>query len=224
MRTSHSLFCISLAAILPHLASATDLPKRKSGLWETTVSMSKGGQAQTMKECVDEASDAEMMKMATDTSKSMGGACSKNDFKRTATGFESESECALGGSKFHSKGSFTGDFSTAYTGSVTTTITPPMFGDPTSKTTITAKYLGPCSGDMQPGDVILANGMKMNMKNAAADAQEMAKKLANHAPSQGGAIKGMDMAKAMAAAQAELDPEDLQAMQEAMKELGTMGK
>ena len=224
MKTSHSLFCISLAALLPHLASATDLPRRVSGLWETTVSVSKGGPPHTIKECVDGATDADMMKMATDSSQSMGATCSKNEFKKTGTGFESESECSMGGTKIHSKGSFRGDFSTTYQGEVTTTMTPAFFGEPTSTTTFTAQYLGSCPADMKPGDVVLANGMKMNMKEAADNAQKMAAKLAKGGSSQFGGMKGADVAKAMAAAQAELAPEDLQAMQEAMKQLGNMAK
>ena len=177
-----------------------------------------------MKECVDEATDAEMMKMATDTSASMGGTCSRNDFKKTPTGFESESECAIAGTRFHSKGSFTGDFASAYNGTVTTTMTPLMLGDPTSKTSITAKYIGPCSADMKPGDVILANGMKVNMKKAVADVGKMSERLGKNGASQFGDMERADIAKAMAAAQAELEPEDLQAVQEAMKQLGSMGK
>lgn len=219
MRTSQLIISLSLVALLPHLASATDLPKRRSGLWETTVTPGKGLPPQTMKECVDEATDTAMMKSATDTSKAMGASCSKNEFKPTATGFESESECAMAGTKIHSKGSFTGDFASAYAGSVTTTMTPAMFGEPTSITTISAKHLGPCAADMKPGDVVLANGMKMNMKDAAKDAEGMAATF-----SKNGGMKGGDMAKALAAAQADMDPEDLKAMQEAMSQLGKMGQ
>jgi hypothetical protein len=50
------------------------------------------------------------------------------------------------------------------------------------------------------------------MKTAAAEAENMAD------------MSGADIAKAMAAAQAEMDPEDLKAMQEAMKQMGSMGK
>jgi hypothetical protein len=181
-----------------------------------------------MKECVDEATDAEMMKMATDTSKSMGGACSKNEFKRTSSGFETNSECKMGASTVTSKGLFTGDFATSYKGEVTTNFNPPMFGNGTSKTTITAKYLGACTNGMQPGDVMMANGMKINMKAAAAQADKMAEMAKSGKAGQmhemGEAMNGADIAKAMAAAQANMDPEDLKAMQEAMKQMGAFGK
>ncbi len=169
MRTSRAIIYLSLFASLPSIALATDLPKRASGLWETTVTMQKGIPPQKMKECVDEATDAEMMKMATDATTSMGASCSKNDVRKTASGFESKSECSMAGSKIHTTGSFTGDFTTEYKGEVTTTMTPPLFGQPGSKTTITAKRLGPCAADMKPGDIVMANGMKMNTKDAAAD-------------------------------------------------------
>lgn len=224
MRTSHSLLCISLAAIIPHIASATDLPKRRSGLWETTVSMSKGGFSQTLKQCVDEATDTEMMNMGAETSKSMGASCAKSEVTRTATGFDNEVECDMGGSKLRSKGSFTGDFSSAFSGTVTTTVTPPLLGAPSTTTTIQAKYLGPCAADMKPGDIILPNGMKTNAKDSAAQAEQMAQKLSKAGIPALGEMKGTDVAKAMAAAQAELDPEDLEAMQEAMKEMGKMGQ
>lgn len=224
MRFPHFLLCISLAVIIPHLASATDLPKRKSGLWETTVSMSQGGFSQTLKQCVDEATDTEMMNMGAETSKSMGASCSKSEVTRTATGFENEVECDMDGSKLRSKGSFTGDFSSAFSGTVTTTVTPPLFGAPSTTTTIQAKYVGPCPADMQPGDLILPNGMKTNAKESAAQAESMAQKFSMGKAPQLGDMKGADMAKALAAAQAELDPEDLQAMQEAMKEMGKLGQ
>jgi hypothetical protein len=212
MRSATALITLTALVGLPLVASADARPSRKSGLWETTVTMDQGIPPQTMKECVDEATDAEMMKMATDTSKSMGGTCSKNEFKKTASGFETESDCSMGGSSIVSKGSFSGDFTTSYKGEVTATMKPAPFGNGTSKTTITAKYLGACTAGMQPGDVIMGNGMKMNMKTAAAQAEKMAN------------MNGADIAKAMAAAQAEIDPEDLKAMQEAMKEMGSMGK
>jgi len=212
MRSATTLITLAVLVGSSLAASADARPNRKSGLWETTVTMDQGVPPQTMKECVDEATDAEMMKMATDTSKSMGGKCSKNEFRRTASGFETEAECAMGGSTILSKGSFTGDFTTSYQGEVTATMKPAMFGNGTSKTTITAKYLGACTAGMQPGDVTMANGMKMNMKTAAAEAEKMAD------------MSGADIAKAMAAAQAEMDPEDLKAMQEAMKQMGSMGK
>lgn len=212
MRSATTLIILTALVGLPVVASADARPTRKSGLWQTTVTMDQGLPPLTMKECVDEATDAEMMKMATDTSKSSGGVCSKNEFKKTASGFETESDCSMAGSSIVSKGIFTGDFTTSYKGEVLATMKPAPFGNGTSKTTITATYLGTCTAGMRPGDVIMADGMKMNIKTAAAQGEKIA------------TMNGADVAKAMAAAQAEIDPEDLEAMQEAMKHLADTGK
>lgn len=183
------------------------------------MTMDAGLPPQKMKECVDGATDAETMKMATDSSKAMGGNCSQNSFKRTATGFETESTCTMGGSTISSKGVFTGDFNSEYKGEVVTSFAPPMHGNSGSKTSFTAKRIGDCPSDMKPGDILMANGMKTNMKDAAAQAEKLAKMMNNHGGGKNGAPFGGDINKAMAAAQQHMKPEDLKAMQQAMKEL-----
>ena len=42
---------------------------------------------------------------------------------------------------------------------------PGMPADGSSQMTITAKWLGPCAAGQKPGDVIMANGMTMNVLN-----------------------------------------------------------
>ena len=43
------------------VAASSDMPKRKSGLWEITVSSNSAKGSQTMQQCIDEKSD-DMMK------------------------------------------------------------------------------------------------------------------------------------------------------------------
>ncbi len=213
----------TIACLTPHLALAETPPARASGLWETSISMDSGMPNQKIKECVDQATDAEMFKSAMDASKAMGGTCSKNSFKRTTSGFESESVCTVAGSTISSKGTFTGDFSSGYTGEVVTTHTPPLFGNGGSKTTFSAKHLGPCGADMKPGDIIMANGMKTNMKDAAAQAEKVAKTFKNLNGADQGAPFGGDLGQAMMAAQGQMKAEDLKAMQDALKEMEIAG-
>ena len=222
----HHLRTLTLLAIVTtqtQLGFADTPPARKSGLWETVISMSAGMPNHTSKECVDQTTDAETIKMATDTSKAMGGSCSKNIFKRTADGFETESVCNVGGSTLSSKGIFTGDFTTSYAGEVTTISTPPLFGNGGSKTTITAKYVGECGADMKPGDVILGNGIKTNIKDAAAQAEKMAQTLKNVSKGSNEAPFGGDIGQAMMAAQGQMKAEDLRAIQDAMKDMEVEG-
>ena len=56
--TLTSLCLLGLCALLlPTLAQAVDLPKRKSGLWELTMQMPQAGHKQTMQQCIDSATD-----------------------------------------------------------------------------------------------------------------------------------------------------------------------
>lgn len=214
---------VSILTMEPRLALGDTPPSRKSGLWETSITMSGGIPPQTSKECVDPTTDADMMKMAGDASKAMGGSCSKNVMKRTATGFETESVCTIGGSTLTSKGVFTGDFTTSYSGEVVTSSNPPIFGNGGSKTILSAKYIGPCGSDMKPGDVILGNGMKTNMREAANQAEKMAQSLKNLGKGSKDLPFGGDIGQAMMAAQGQMKAEDLQAMQDAMKEMEAIG-
>jgi hypothetical protein len=57
---------------------------------------------------------------------------------------------------------FTGD--TAYHTDANTKFDPPMAGRDSSVVTQDAKWTGPCPADMEPGDVVMGNGMKVNIK------------------------------------------------------------
>jgi hypothetical protein len=219
------LTLVTVLFLAPRLAIGDTIPSRTSGLWETSISMGNGIPNQTIKECVDQSTDAEGLKTGTEMPQAMGGTCSKNTFKRTSSGFESESECTIGGSTISSKGTFTGDFASSYKGEVVTTHSPPIFGNGGSKTVITAKHLGPCAADMKPGDLIMGNGMKMNRKEAAAQAEMLAKSIQNHLyAAQEEAPFGGDLGQAMSAAQGQMKAEELKVMQDAMQEMEDFGK
>lgn len=215
MRIHASLFALTLLVAFPLNVSADSYPKRKTGLWETTAVSGAGLPPQLIKECVDEATDAEMMKMGSDMSKSTGGACSKQQLTKTSAGFETNSECKVGNSTMRSTVLLSGDFTSSYAAELTTTMTPPLFGQGTSKTSITAKYLGACGPDMKPGDVLMDNGMKMNSKAIAAQTGQMAGALTNSKSEKLGA----DLAQAMAEAQRNIDPAQREAMREAMQQM-----
>lgn len=219
MNIRATILALSTLTSLSQLAHADTPPPRKSGLWETVMTMDAGIPPLKMKECVDGATDAETMKMANYSSTGMGGNCSQNSMKRTSTGFETESTCTAGGSTVSSKGVFTGDFNSEYKGEVVTSYAPPINGNSGSKTSFNAKRIGDCPSDMKPGDILMANGMKMNVRESAARAEKMAKMMNNQGGGKNGAPFGGDINKAMAAAQQQMKPEDLKAMQQAMKEL-----
>jgi hypothetical protein len=166
MRTSFSAATLCGAlAFAATSASAFDFPAMKAGLWESTVM--REGAAQklgTTRMCMDAAVQKEMMDMRMGTMKSM---CQKNDIRRDGNKVYSDSECKLGDStmKASSVTVFTGD--TAYHVESKSTYDPPKPGIPSGKMTIDGKWAGACPAGMRPGDVVLADGRKVNMRAIA---------------------------------------------------------
>ena len=93
--------------------------------------------------------------------------CSKNDIRREGNKVIGNAECKFGDSTMKSTSvtTFTGE--TAYHTEVKSTYDPPMQGKGSNSTVIDAKWTGPCPAGMQPGDVILPDGRKINMRTMA---------------------------------------------------------
>lgn len=147
-------------------AGPVAVPKRKPGLWTHTVD--SAGSTQTMQVCIDADTDAKMSVWGQAVSKDM---CSKNAFAAAPGGYAFESECDLGNmGHVVSKGSVTGDFSSAYTVKTTSTTTGSSIpqANTTSEMTLTAKWEGACPAGMKGGDITLPGGMKINMEAMAA--------------------------------------------------------
>jgi hypothetical protein len=157
---------LAAAIVAAAPAFALDMPVRKAGLWE--LKMEFGGRdlpAQVMRQCTDAAAD-KMMNL------NFGGsneqACSKQDVKNAGGTITIDSVCKFGPATTTSHAVVTGSFDSAYTVEVTSTSQggPPLPGQTpgaTSRMSIAAKWLGPCAAGQKPGDVIMSNGMKMNV-------------------------------------------------------------
>ena len=211
-------------AALSTKALADTPPQLKEGLWEMTVTTSQGG-THTMKQCLDQATGASLLDMGSDVTKSMKEACSKNEFKKTSTGFETLAECKMASSVVTSKGVFNGDFSSSYTGAVESTFAPPLFGQTHSTVKLAGRHLGACGADMKPGDMVMDNGMRMNMNDAAKQAKQAAEMFKNSGAEElGQMVDQKALAKAMKQAQGQLDPKSMEAMRKAMEQMGQMGE
>jgi hypothetical protein len=147
-------------------ATALDLPTRKTGLWEIKMIFEgRNLPAQVMKQCVDPATDKLM-------NANFGGsneqACAKQDLTKSGGTMTIDSVCTFGGATTTSHAVVSGSFESAYTMKVASTRAggPPMPGvAPGAEThmTIEAKWLGACAAGQKPGDVIMSNGMSMNV-------------------------------------------------------------
>ena len=117
--------------------------------------------AQAFQQCIDTATDKRM--------NMVGGAradqCSRREMKQSGNTITVDSVCNMGGRTQTSHAVMTGDFNAAYTVNVTTKSEDPSasLGFPDTSMMIEAKWRGPCKADQKPGDIIMANGMKMNV-------------------------------------------------------------
>jgi hypothetical protein len=158
---------VLLGGVTCGVARADDFPPRKPGLWQIDMSMPGGHMPpQQMKMCIDAATDAAMYKLGMSASQGM---CDKPDITRSGSTVTVNSACKMGESHMntHAITKFTGD--TAYHTDASTKIDPPMAGRSESAVMQDATWVGQCPADMRPGDVVMGNGMKMNMKQMLSD-------------------------------------------------------
>jgi hypothetical protein len=147
-------------------AFAIDMPTRKPGLWELKmVFEGRSLPATVMKQCVDPATDKLM-------NANFGGsaqeACSKQEVTQSAGTIIVDAVCKFSDTTTTSYAVVTGSFDSAYTVNVTSTreggrSSPGAAPGAATHMTIQATWLGPCAAGQRPGDVIMADGITMNI-------------------------------------------------------------
>ena len=160
-------FALSAAALFGvSTAAALDLPARRPGLWEIKMSFEQRNMpAQTSQHCIDAESDRMMNAMGTSIQKDM---CAKQDTRRVGDTIVVDSVCKFGETTTSSHGVISGDFNSAYTVKVDSKREggPPLPGSKpgqVTRMTLEAKWLGVCKAGQKPGDVIMSNGMRINV-------------------------------------------------------------
>ena len=160
------LIIVAAAMLTAAPAFALDMPTRKAGLWEIKMAFEgRNLPAQVIRQCVDAATDKLM-------NANFGGstqdACSKKDIKNSGGTMTVDSVCKFGEVTSTSHAVVTGSFDSAYTVNVTTTrqggpAMPGVAPGAASHMTIESKRLGACEAGQKPGDIIMGNGIKMNI-------------------------------------------------------------
>lgn len=133
-------------------ASAEDFPARKPGLWGITFA---GPHSLAVRQCSDPASDEAIMRAGVDLS----GDCAKPDVQESGNAITIVSVCRSAGKTTTSHIVITGSLQSKYT----MTMTSQAAGSPV---TLYAEWLGPCEPNQKPGDVIMPDGMKINLLSA----------------------------------------------------------
>ena len=156
-----SSVCLILAA---GAACADDLPVRKAGLWEMKIRAGSSVPEMTMQHCTNETVDKEMSNNVSPMAKQI---CAKQEIKKTATGYVSDSECSVAGVSTTSHAEITGDFNSAYMVKSTSHAQGGVAGAAGRDSTMTvqAKWLGACKADQKPGDIVMPGGFKMNVRD-----------------------------------------------------------
>ncbi|MBA3777242.1 MAG: DUF3617 family protein [Casimicrobiaceae bacterium] len=151
---------------LASVAHAQEYPKLKAGQWEMTTNTPKAKDAASAraKVCLDDSVQQQMVGIGTGMRREM---CSKWDLKRDGARYITESECKLGESKLTSRAVLTMQGDTGYKTEIRAAYDPPFMGMKDSTTTIEGKYTGPCRDGLQPGDLVTAEGHKINIRSLA---------------------------------------------------------
>jgi len=156
--------------------SLAQSPARRPGLWEQ--SMTRDGAAPAMvgkmRVCIDAASEARLSVFGGKMGKSL---CRRRSVARGPDGaYVFTSTCDMGDAGvMTSAGTLTGDLASHYRVHDESDTTGSGIAAMNGRhvTDIDATWLGPCPAGMEGGDVILANGMKVNLNKLGAAARAM---------------------------------------------------
>lgn len=171
MRLITALSILVLICVMP--ARADELPSRKPGLWEVKTSIeNSNAPARVIQQCIDASTDQMLQSSAGPFAAAV---CPQRDVQHSPDSFTIDSSCSIGGKPATAHAAVTGSFDSAYTMTVTSQ------GEdlPGGKLVMTmqGKWLGACAPDQKPGDIIMANGVKINIpemqKRSAAPASPL---------------------------------------------------
>jgi hypothetical protein len=139
-------------------APAAELPSRKPGLWEVRTTIGNSNIPRLIQQCIDASTDQMLQSNAGPFAAST---CREREVERSGNSVIIDSTCTMGGKAATSQAVVTGNFDSQYT----MTVTSQSEELPGGKMTMTmeAKWLGPCAADQKPGDVIMSNGVKINI-------------------------------------------------------------
>jgi hypothetical protein len=152
-------FAVSLLLACTIPAHAADNLQRKPGLWEVKTSI-EGGKAppRVVQQCIDAATD-EMLRSSAGPFNP--AACPERNVSHTADGTTIDFKCTVAGKPATAHSVISGSFDDAYT--MTVTAASDEIAGGKMSMTMEGKWLGACAADQKPGDVILGNGMKINV-------------------------------------------------------------
>jgi hypothetical protein len=150
VKKSFSFVGLCLLAFLATNALATDMPKRKPGLWEVKAHMEGMPDMGPMLECVDQNTD----NLIQQGEKEENPDCKTPDVKRSGDKVTIHTECKIDDETTISMDYLLqGSLDSAYKGTIKTQ-SKSSNGTRETSMTLDARWLGPCKPGQKPGDVI----------------------------------------------------------------------
>lgn len=140
-------------------------PAIKAGLWEMATKVEGMPQAIVTKMCLDAG-------LAGNFASRMGPMqqgdtqCENTQVKQTGNVIDMTAVCSDGGQKINTRVRMEMQGDTGFRQSINATFDPPQQGRDKVSTSVDGKWLGACSADQKPGDVIMPGGLKVNMYDA----------------------------------------------------------
>jgi hypothetical protein len=173
------LACSALAALAACVAIAAvedfPYPSRKPGLWELTRSAPNPKYPpQVQRICLDEATDRMLYQLGEGAGRKF---CSRFDVRAAGGAVVVDSICTLGNSHVTSHNVFSFSGNAAYHEDLSAHYDPPLSGKIQDlHTTQDGKWLGACTADMKPGDIVSTPSpmmpipLRMNIRDMLRDA------------------------------------------------------
>ncbi|WP_460480062.1 DUF3617 domain-containing protein [Comamonas humi] len=151
----------ALAAWALSCAAAQPMPARKPGLWEVAIAGGQGAASRpvTVQQCTDRASDAQVLLSIVPGQEH----CDAPTVHRQGRRYRIENQCAVHGRRLNLQMELSGDLGARYEGSYEVLPERTAGGPPAEARRFEARWLGECRAGMQPGDMVLPNGITVQV-------------------------------------------------------------
>ena len=148
-------------------AAPPDIPALRAGLWEATSAAPNNSQPRpaVTRLCLDKQTQRQVLEQL---ALAMPGMCSRNQYSMRGGRFVTDSLCTLGASTIEGKTETTFLRDTAYRTEVVGRVGPAGRVAETQRTVIDARHVGSCPAGMKAGDMVLPNGLTLNIVQLSA--------------------------------------------------------
>jgi len=151
----------------PAFAAPLEIPPLRPGLWEATTAGPTRSQPHpaVTRLCIDKQTQRHIVEQL---ALALPRMCSRNQYGMRSGRFVTDSSCTLGASTIEGRTETTFLRDTAYRIEVVGRVGPTDRVAETQRTVIDGRHVGQCPAGMKPGDMVLPNGLTLNLMQLGA--------------------------------------------------------